>query len=183
MSQQTPITGSFIWTLEDAKTRQAVLMGTRQQTSVYIALVIVVAVGAIYWGSGRISIRSVSDLFSFAVPLFIILIIYLFFRYNQGPRLEQAFSQSPDSNKRIDVTLTHEEIIFKAEGIYENKWEWGTIKEVQRNPKGFCFFLAEQAGIWIPIRAFASQAEIDSLTEFIRNLSQEMPSMKYRELA
>ncbi len=184
MSEQTPITGSFIWTLEDVKTRQAVLsripMTAKGKLASYAltGFLIVIAFAFIIRGSGKNFRSFFEDPFLASMP-FVVIIVILVFSYSRSANLKKAFLQSPDHDKRIDVTLTCEEIILKAEGIYENKWEWGTIKEVQRNPKGFCFFLAEQAGIWIPIRAFASQAEIDSITEFVRNLSQEMPSMKY----
>ncbi len=181
MSDQTPITGSFIWTLEDVKASQDVLIKTRsrQQNFVTITLALVAIICMIYY---RTSIHSLFDLLLYAFPLFIIFFIPFSVRYNQKSNLERAFSQRPDSNKRIDITFTQDEIIMKAEGIYENKWKWNTIKEVQRNPKGFCFFLAEQTGFWVPIRAFASQADIDSMVQLARQLSREKPSLKYTEL-
>ncbi len=190
MSEQTPvITGSFIWTLEDAKTRQDVLtrmpVTTKGKFTSYALTIIllVAALGLIVMRAG-VRLRSFfSDPYLLLVVVLPLIVFYFVFRYNQSANLKKGFQQSPDSNKRIDIAVTHEEILIKAEGIYENKWQWGTIKEVQRNPKGFCFFLAEQAGIWIPMRAFPSKTEADSITELIRHLSQEMPSLKYREIA
>ncbi len=188
MPEQTPITGSFIWTLEDAKTRQDVLtrmpVTTKGKFTSYAVTVILLASAF-----GFITVRAGIHVRSFFGDPYLLLVIFLplivfyfVFRYSQRANLKKGFLQSPDSNKRIDIVFTHEEIIIKAEGIYENRWQWGTIKEVQRNPKGFCFFLAEQAGIWIPIRAFQSEADLQALKELVSCLAQEMPSIKYREV-
>ncbi len=180
MSEQAPITGSFIWTLEDARERQTILLKTQKQNYIPIVFVLtlVTIISMIYY---RTSIHSFFDLLLYALPLFTILFIPFFVRYNQKSNLKRAFSQSLDSNKRIDVILTHKEITMKTEGIYEDKWKWNTIKEVRRNSQGFCFLLTEQAGFWVPIRAFQSEAEAHSIVELVKHLMQEIPSLKYRE--
>lgn len=183
MFEQSPLTGSFIWTLEDVKTRQDILMGTRQRRFLFLSLVLVIAVVAMYWKSvNGVVFRSAGDLFLFVLPMLVILITYFFLRSNQNINLKKAFLQSPDCNKRIDVIFTREDITMKAEGIYENKWKWDTILLVQRNPQGFCFFLAERTGFWVPLRAFASQADAEAITDLARQLDREIPSLTYREV-
>jgi hypothetical protein len=183
MSEQPLLTGSFIWTLEDVKTRQDILLGIRQRRFLFISLILVVAVVALYWKSvNGVVFRSAGDLILFVLPVLVILITCFFLRSNQNINLKKAFLQSPDCNKRIDVLFTREDITMKAEGIYENKWKWNTILLVQRSPKGFCFFLAERTGFWVPIRAFASQADADAMTDLARQLEREIPSLTYREV-
>lgn len=185
MSQQTPITGSYIWTLEDVKTMQEVLAGrpvTLKGKLVLYAVILVLFVAAMGFISRRNSVDFLSlftDPLLLAAFLTAIVILYVVIRYSQSTNLKKAFQQSPDSNKRIDVVFGEDEIVMTAEGIYESKWKWNTVKQVQRNPKGFCLFMGEQTGIWIPIRAFQSQADADALTKRVR----EMPFLKYRELA
>lgn len=171
MHQETNITGSFIWTFEDVKTRQEVLAGrpvtTGGKVVAYAIMSVVIVIFFVVTG-----IRlPLTDPYLVSIVLGVIVIFYLIFSYSQGANLKKGFLQSPDSNKRIEVIFTQDEIIMKAEGIYENKWKWNTIREVRQNPKGFCFFVAEQVGFWIPIRAFQSKADIDSAIELARQLT------------
>lgn len=187
MSEKTPITGSFIWTLEDAKTRQDVLAGTPMTVKgkfiTYALTVTLITISLAFIAiRGGINFPSFfDDPYLASIPLVVFIIIILVFSYSRNANLRKGFLQSPDRNKRVDVTVTYNEIIMKVEGISETRWNWNTIKEVRRNPKGFCFFLAEQIGFWIPIRAFQSQADADSMAELVRHLEQERPSLKYRE--
>lgn len=186
MSEQTSITGSFIWTLEDVKIRQDVLTGTPITAKGKIisytltGILLAIAFAFIVIRSGKNLGSFFDDPFLASIP-FAVFIVVLVLSYSRSTNLKKGFLQSPDHNKHVDVTVTHDEIIMKVEGISETKWNWNTIKEVQRNPKGFCFFLAEKTGFWIPIRMFASQADIDSLVQLVRRLVLERPSLKYKE--
>lgn len=175
MSQEANITGSFIWTFEDVKIRQEVLAGRPVTTggkvmTYIITLVVLVIAFAVT------NLRSLfADPYLASITVGGIILFYLIFSYSQRANLKKGFLQSPDSNKHIEVMFTQDEIVMKAEGIYENRWKWNVIKEVQQNPKGFCFFLAEKFGFWIPIRAFQSQADINALIELAK---QRVPKFK-----
>ena len=171
MSQEANITGSFIWTFDDVKSRQDALapIGSQQRRFLFFFLIMVVGVITMIKDIRKVFFSS--DPLIVAAPLIAMLGIYLAVMYNRNANLKTGFLQSPDSNKRIEVTFTRDEIVMKAEGIYEHKWKWSVIKEVQQNPKGFCFFLAEQAGFWIPIRAFQSQEDVNSIAQLARRFT------------
>lgn len=185
MPAQTPIAGSFIWTLEDMSTRQAVLIGAPMTArgkfisySITVFLIMMTFILVVV-ATGK-SLRSFfADPFLVSIP-FLTFIIILIFIYSNNANLKKSFLKSPDHDKRVDVTVSQDEIIMRIEGISENKWNWNTIKEVQRNPKGFCFFIAEKSGFWIPIRAFSSPADIEAMTQLIKQLIREKPSLKYK---
>lgn len=177
MTQEITVTGSFIWTLDDVKIRQAVLDGKpvtiQGKIFVYtIGFVFLVGLLTQISMSGKINLRSlITDPYLVTVTLGGFVILYLLFSFTQNANLKKGFLQSPDSNKRIDVVFTQDEIIMKAEGIYENKWKWNMIKEVQQNPKGFCFYFAERSGFWIPIRAFQPQEDVNTIAELAKRLT------------
>jgi len=142
MSQETIITGSFIWTFDDVKSRQNVLapIGPQQRRFLFFFLIMVVVVIATVKDIREVFFSS--DPLILVAPLIVMFGVYLAVMYNRNANLKIGFLQSPDSNKRIEVMFTQDDIVMKAEGIYENRWKWNVIKEVQQNPKGFCFFLA-----------------------------------------
>ncbi len=187
MSEQAPITGSFIWTLDDAKISQDIFAGRpvtmQEKVFAYAFLgILIAALLAFLSITGKINFRSFfSNPSQIVFPLVIFTIFFLFFIYRYSANLKKGFLQSPASNKRVEITITREEIIAKVEGISESKWNWNTIKEVRRHPLGFSFFQTEQAGLWIPIRTFASPTDIDSMAQLAKQLAQEKPSLKYKE--
>lgn len=182
MAQETTITGSFIWTLEDVKIRQEVLSGRPVTISRKIIVysttgaIMVFAIALLLFVIDREAFRFFyEDPYSALVPLVILVVTFvvsfLVSRYFSNANLKKSFLQSPDSNKRVDVSISQDEIVMKVEGISETKWVWKVIKEVRQNPKGLCIFIAEKTGFWIPIRAFQSQADVDAVIELAKQLT------------
>jgi hypothetical protein len=172
MTQEMNITGSFIWTFDDVKIRNEVLAGRPVTTGRKVVTYIITFVAFAFLFVIPNFRRAVfSDPYIALISIGGIIVAYIVINYSQRANLKKAFLQSPDSNKRIEVMFTGEEIILSAEGIYENKWKWNMIKDAQQYPDGLCFFMGEHTGIWIPIRAFQSKTDIDAVMKFAKQLT------------
>ena len=130
MPQETVVTGSFIWTFEDVKARQDALVQIASQQRRFLFFFIIMVVIVITINKDIRKVFFSSDPLVIVAPLIVMLSVYLAVMYNRNANLKTGFLQSPDSNKRIEVRFTQNEIVMKAEGLYENKWRWDLIKEV-----------------------------------------------------
>jgi hypothetical protein len=93
------------------------------------------------------------------------------FIFVQRRNLKQSFLKSPDSNKRVLVTITRDEIVMQADGSPETRWKWKALSGVRKTPKGFFFFQAPRTVFWIPVRAFQSSKDIETVSELAKSLT------------
>jgi hypothetical protein len=181
MDDNNHITASFVWTFDDFKARQEALISnsvklsnkpSRSSLLVYGVLIL-----AIVWmlfnlpkpGPSYTPVPlSLSSIVMY-LPLFIVL--WAAFSFAQKNNLKKSFLSIPDSNKNINITITSDEIIMKADGLYETRYNWSSISEVQKTSKGFCFFQNPQVGFWIPVRAFQSNNDIETVITMAKGLT------------
>lgn len=117
------------------------------------------------------SIGSIEDnLPLIGASMLLVIVFWAIFSYAQKQNLKQAFFKSPDYNKPIHVTLTTDEFVIASE-TSETRHKWTSFIEVRRTSKGFCFLQAPQVGVWVPIHAFKSTADVKSVSEMARRLT------------
>lgn len=182
MKQNIHITATFIWTLDDLIARKKAL-GTSpvasRKLSIFSWLTYGLLVLAIAWIIAKLLNKQIIPSFTtlqnylplIGMYLFLSIALWATFTFIQKRNLKQGFLQSPDSNKRILVTITPDEIVMKADGSSETRWNWKVLSEVRKTPKGFCFFQAPRTVFWIPIRAFQSTNDIEAVSELARSLT------------
>lgn len=182
MTQATPITAEFNWTIDEVKAMQEALailtVPPKGKTSgfswiTYILLPIAIII-IILDDSKKYRLPSIATIEGniplIGMSILLIIVFWVIFSYAQKHNLKQAFFKSPDYNKRIYVTLTPDEFVIASEAS-ETRHKWTSFIEVRRTSKGFCFLQTPQAGVWIPIHAFKSTADIESVSEMARRLT------------
>ena len=173
MSENRPITASFILTLDEMRTIRSFYASPPKWAAIVSVLVFVLGLAAIAIGvmTGRIR-NDPADWHPSRIILMVLFIagIYLFFRYGQKQQLQKAFALDPASNKRIDLWFSHDAIVSKVDGVSEARIQWSSIKRVRRTSKGYLFYQNPWLIIWIPYHAFASQQDADGLGELARGL-------------
>jgi len=183
MEQNIHITATFVWTFDDVKDTQRALAASpvvlSSKSSISSWLVYGLLALAIVWTIAKLfdeqkipsfaAIRN--NLPLIGMYLLPVIVLWATFTFAQKRNLKQGFSQSPDKNKRVIVTFTPDEIVMKIDGSYETRWKWAVLIEVRRTPKGFCFFQAPKFGFWIPVRAFQTSIDIETVSELARRLT------------
>jgi len=183
MKKNIHITGTFIWTLDDLIARKKALV-TRPVASsgklpIFSWLTYGLLILAIAWTIAKLLNKQIIPSFAaiqnylplIGMYLFLSIALWVTFTFVQKRNLKQSFLQSLDSNKRVLVTITADEIVMKADGSSETRWNWKVLSEVRKTPKGFCFFQAPRTVFWIPIRAFQSTSDIEAVSELARRLT------------
>jgi hypothetical protein len=183
MKQNIHITATFIWTLEDLIARKKALMArpgaSSGKSSIFSWLTYGLLALAIVWIIAKLLNKQIIPSFTTIQSYLPLIGMYLFlsialwgtFTFIQKRNLKQSFLQSPDSNKLVLVTITRDEIVMKADGSSETRWNWKVLSEVRKTPKGFCFFQAPRTVFWIPTRAFQSAKDIEAVSELARSLT------------
>ena len=183
MNDNDHITASFVWTFDDFKARQEALIlnsvklsnKTFRSSFLIYGLLILAIVWIIFNlpKPTRASYNFYQSNSSLIIIMWVLLFIVLWtaFSFAQKNNLKKSFLSSPDNNKNIHVTITTNEIIMKADGVYETRFNWSSISEVQKGPKGFFFFQNPQAGFWIPVRAFQSNNDIETVINMSKSLT------------
>jgi hypothetical protein len=183
MKQNIRITGTFIWTLDDLIARKKALVTKPTASSGKSFIFSWLAYGllalAIIWVVFKLLnkqiIPSLTTIQGYlpliGMYLFLSVALWVTYTFIQKQKLKQSFLQSPDSNKNILVTITYDEIVMKADGSSETRWNWKALSEVRKTPKGFCFFQAPRTVFWIPIRAFQSAKDIETISELAKRLT------------
>jgi hypothetical protein len=182
MTQTTNITAEFLWTIDEMKAMQEALAimpvtskgklsGFSWITYVLLPIAIIIMIMDNSTKYRFPSIATIRD----SLPLIgmFLLLIFVFwsiFSYAQKHNLKQAFFKSPDYNKRIRIILTSDEFVLTSEAL-ETRLKWTRFTEVRRTSKGFCFLQSPQEGFWIPIHAFKSTSDVESLAEMARRLT------------
>jgi len=183
MKQNIHITATFIWTFDDLIARKKALVtrpgASSGKLSIFPWLTYGLLVLAIVWIVTKLLDKQIIPSFTtiqsylplFGMYLFLSIALWATFTFIQKRNLKQEFLKSPDSNKRVLVTITPDEIVMKADGSSEARWNWKVLSEVRKTPKGFCFFQAPRTVFWIPIRAFQSANDIETVTELAKSLT------------
>jgi hypothetical protein len=183
MKQNIHITATFIWTLEDLIARKKALVtrpeASSGKSSIFSWLTYGLLALAIVWIIAKLLNKQIIPSFTtiqsylplIGMYLFLSFALWVTFTFIQKRNLKQSFLQSPDSNKRVLVTITADEIVMKADSLSETRWNWKALSEVRKTPKGFCFFQAPRTVFWIPIRAFQSTKDIEAVSELARSLT------------
>jgi hypothetical protein len=182
MNQTTPITGSFLWTYEEVKAAHKALAEIKPLTKkpfipdwLLNTILLTIALGFLFWYLGY---KNQENPLSFKIdpltlgvillPGIVFWIIFKIFpRYN----LKQAFLKSPDRDKHVAIRISADAISMSVGDLREIKWNWSGITEVRRSPKGFCFFQDKHAGFWIPLHAFKSPGDIETISQMARDLT------------
>ena len=182
MTQTKNITVEFIWTIDEMKAMQEALtivsVAHKDKPSGFswityillpIAIIIMITNNSINFRFP--AINNIKDnlpmIFIYLVP---VLVLWAVFSYAQKNNLRKAFINSPDSNKHIHITLTPNEVVLTSEAL-ETRLKWTRFIEVRRTSKGFCFLQSPQTGFWLPIHAFKSTADVESVSEMARHLT------------
>ena len=183
MKQNIHITGNFIWTLDDLIARKKALVtkpsASSGRSSIFSWLVYGLLALAIVWIVTKLLnkqiIPSLMNIQGYlpliGMYLFLSIVLWATYDFIQKRKLKQSFLQSPDSNKSVLVTITSDEIVMKADGSSETRWNWKVLSEVRKTPKGFCFFQAPRTVFWIPIRAFQSAKDVEAVSELAKRLT------------
>ena len=182
MKKNIHITATFIWTLDDLIARKKALItrpGASGKSSIFSWLIYGLLALAIVWAVTKLLNKQIIPSFTtiqgylplIGMYLFLSIVLWATYDFIQKRKLKQSFLQSPDSNKSVLVTITSDEIVMKADGSSENRWNWKALSEVRKTPKGFCFFQAPKTVFWIPIRAFQSTNDIEVVSELARSLT------------
>jgi hypothetical protein len=182
MTQATPITAEFIWTIDELKAMQEALaimaVSSKGKTSgfswiTYVLLPIAIII-MIMDDSTKYRLPSIvtikDNLPMIGILVLLVLMFWAIFSYAQRHNLKEVFFNSPDYNKRIRVTLTADEFVLTSEAL-ETRLKWTRFIEVRRTSKGFCFLQSPHVGFWIPIHAFKSTADVESVSEMARRLT------------
>ena len=183
MRQNIHITATFIWTLDDLIARKKALVirpvASSGKLPIFSWLTYGLLILAIAWTIAKLLNKQIIPSFAaiqnylplIGMYLFLSIALWVTFTFVQKRNLKQSFLQSLDSNKRVLVTITADEIVMKADGSSETRWNWKVLSEVRKTPKGFCFFQAPRTVFWIPIRAFQSTNDIEVVSELARSLT------------
>jgi hypothetical protein len=183
MKQNIHITATFIWTLDDLIARKKALVtrpvASSGKLSIFSWLTYGLLILAIAWTIAKLLNKQIIPSFTtiqkylplIGMYLFLSIALWATFTFIQKRNLKQVFLQSPDSNKRVVVTITPDVIVMKADGSSETSWNWKVLSAVRKTPKGFCFFQAPRTVFWIPLRAFQSTNDIEAVSELARSLT------------
>jgi hypothetical protein len=183
MKQNIHITGNFIWTLDDLIARKKALVtkpaAPSGKSSIFLWLAYGLLAVAVVWGITKLLNKQITLSFGtiqgylplIGMYLFLCAALWATYTFIQKRKLKQSFLQSPDNNKRVLVTITRSEIVMKADGSPETRWNWKSLNEVRKTPKGFCFFQAPRTVFWIPVRAFESPNDIEVVAELAKSLT------------
>ena len=152
MKKNIHITATFIWTFDDLIARKKALVtspvASSGKLSIFSWLTYGLLVLAIVWIIAKLLNKQIIPSFTtiqsylplIGMYLFLSIALWATFTFIQKRNLKQGFLKSPDSNKRVLVTITPDEIVMKADGSSENRWNWKVLNEVRKTPKGFVFF-------------------------------------------
>ena len=183
MKQNIHITGTFIWTLDDLIARKKALVTkptvSSGKSSIFSWLVYGLLALAIVWLVAKLLnkqiIPSLTTIQGYlpliGMYLFLSVALWATYTFIQKRKLKLSFLQSSDSNKSVLVTITSDEIVMKADGSSETRWNWKVLSEVRKTPKGYCFFQAPRTVFWIPIRAFQSAKDIEAVSGLAKRLT------------
>jgi len=171
MDQNNSITLTYTWTLDDAKDHDKALFFRQfklaRKTWLPIVLIAVAIIGFAIQSDLSLIIPALLPVIIIAIPFWFI------FTHAQ----KKAFKEGPYGNRTILVTINSDEITMKSGDNREGRWKWTAIVEVMRTNKGFLFFEAPQVGFWIPIRAFQSESDINSVLELAKHLTPKVSTM------
>jgi hypothetical protein len=179
----TPITVSFIWTLDVMKTAQAEVTATcnlesnatkltlSQSVFIYSLLTICVA-AAVYvlakdWEPPRQPI-TLLDYIVYGLPLILLLVLFPVSKYIQKKSLDKSFAQLRFSGKRLEYVFSQSGVVAKCESVFEGKNEWNGYIKAVRTKKGLLLYTQPNLGTWIPFHAFQSQADADAAVELAK---------------
>ena len=197
MDQNTHITLTYTWTLDDAKDHNNAIIKRQVNlpsksslgswlTYVLLAAAIIVLIITRVTENKPLfptltdTQNAPSSVIAGLLPVIIIVATFWFiFNRAQKENLQKAFMGNPDGNKPVVVTINSDEIIMKTDNIRESRWKWIAIVEVMRTNKGFLFLYAPHVGFWIPIRAFQSESDINSLLELANHLTPKVSTMTF----
>jgi len=183
MKQNIHITATFIWTFDDLIARKKALaakpVALSGKLSIFSWLTYGLLALAIVWIIAKLLNKQIIPSFTtlqsylplIGMYLFLSLALWATFTFVQKRNLKQDFLKSPDSNKRVLVTITTDEIVMKADGSPETRWNWKVLSAVRKTPKGFVFFQAPRTVFWIPIRAFQSTDDVEAVSELAGRLT------------
>ncbi len=182
MKKNIHITATFVWTLDDLIARKKGLArktGSSGKLSFFFWLIYGLLILAIAWVITRLLNKQIDISFTaiqnhlplISIYLFLFVALWATFIFVQRQNLKQSFLKSPDSNKRVLVTITREEIVMQADGSPETRWKWKALSGVRKTPKGFFFFQAPRTVFWIPVRAFQSAKDIETVSELAKSLT------------
>jgi hypothetical protein len=183
MKKNTHITATFVWTLDDLIARKRALVKSpgksSSKLSIFFFLIYGLLILAIAWIITKLLNKQIVISFAtiqgylplIGMYLFLSVALWATFTFVQKRNLKQVFLKSPDSNKRVLVTITPDEIVMKADGSPETRWNWKALNEVRKTPKGFVFFQAPRTIFWIPMRAFQSTDDIEAVSELAKRLT------------
>jgi YcxB-like protein len=173
MSEEAPITASFILTLDEIKKAQALSSSKPGLRQMVIPLVFIVGLSPIVIGvlSHRIRVNT-ADWTPMKILVLVagFVILYFFFRYQRNEALKQAFAQNPAANKRLEYRFSPGMVIATVDGVSETQSQWSSYVEVRRTKDGFLFLQSPQFGFWIPHHAFNSKQDADAVAELARKL-------------
>ena len=173
MSEEAPITASFILTLDEVKKAQALSSSKPTLGQMVIALVFIVGLSPIV--IGVLSHRIRVDTADWTLPKILVLVVgfvalYFFFRYQRNQAFRQAFAQNPAANKRLDYRFSEAMVLSTVDGVSETRSQWSAYVKVRRTKEGFLFLQSPQFGFWVPEHAFRSKQDADALAELARKL-------------
>jgi hypothetical protein len=183
MKKNIHITATFIWTFDDLIARKKELVkktgASSGKLSIFSWLIYGILILAIAWVITRLLNKQIVISFTTLqnylpmIGMYLLLSIALWatFIFVQRRNLKQSFLKSPDSNKRVLVTITRDEIVMQADGSSETRWKWKALSGVRKTPKGFFFFQAPRTVFWIPVRAFQSTDDIETVSELAKSLT------------
>jgi hypothetical protein len=184
MKKNVHITATFVWSFDDFVARRKALVtnpvaSSGKKTSIFPRLVYGLLILAIAWVIVKLLNNQITLLFPtiqnylplIGIYLLLSIALWAIFTFIQRRNLKQSFLKSPDSNKSVLVTITRDEIVMKADGSSENRWNWKALNEVRKTPKGFVFFQAPRTVFWIPNRAFQSVDDIETVSELAKRLT------------
>ena len=177
-----PITAHFRWTVEDLITGRKYAMKLKRGRLILI-IGVAVAVFSFSLLSGNHPKHTShgnhlsANLVIFGILLGAILIAVPLGKFTGAMIIRRQFAKRPDANQEIACEFSESGIATSSSNA-KSEIKWPAFYKVLATPAGFLFMPNAQIFHFIPKRAFASPADIETLKTLARQHATEFKELK-----
>jgi hypothetical protein len=175
MLENTQIVASYKYTFDELQAAEYAHSKQQKAARIIVTVVLITSViGLIVWKLLSDGIPT-KDLISAAILL---PILFFLCGFTDKYFRKKQFSLRGDSNKQVVIKISQHEIASEVVGIAANKMSWDALAQVSKTDKGFLFYTKLGTYLWIPNHAFPSNADIDLIVKFSKQLTVKFVEQK-----
>jgi membrane protein implicated in regulation of membrane protease activity len=179
VDDQSVISASYRWTLKEFLDAQSIhyelLVKPKTRLFGLVDYRIFAVIVAVFSAVSLLIETAVGQAYSFEQLILILVlafsVVYLLQPWLSRRALRQHYGQRPDRDKLVEYRIDPVEISIATEGMTSSENRWSTYHSIVRTSKGFLFYPNEDVFQWLPNHAFASQDEVERMTNLARRCS------------